>query len=266
LTEEKLCIYAVIPARNEKDRIERALLALKEQTLSLSGIIVVDDGSTDRTAEIAAHYAEVIRLPSHEESYVGRPELAAVLNEGLRRVPEDCNYVLILNADHILPKVYLKSLIERMIKEDVKMASGYIKGEPYNPEIPRGSGRVCDFRIFKSIGFFPVNWGWESYIIFKFMQMGHKVKCYKDIDGGDARPTSINRRKLFYYGKGMKALGYDFKYAVGRAIINRSWSMIRGYFSRDVKVYEDIIYFVREWQRKIFWKRVKSIFKAGGRI
>lgn len=150
-----------------------------------------------------------------------------------------------------------------MIKENVKMASGYVRGEPYNPEMPIGSGRVCDFGIFKSIGFFPVNWGWESYVI--FMQMGYKVKCYKDIDAGDARSTSINRRKLFYYGKGMRALGYDFKYAIGRAIINRSWSMIRGYLSRDIKVYEDIIHFVKEWQRKIFWKRIKSIFKAGGR-
>lgn len=33
--EGKLCIYAIIPARNEEDRIERALLALKGQTLSV---------------------------------------------------------------------------------------------------------------------------------------------------------------------------------------------------------------------------------------
>ncbi|MBS7612571.1 hypothetical protein KEJ27_10315, partial [Candidatus Bathyarchaeota archaeon] len=144
-----------------------------------------------------------------------------------------------------------------MIKENVRIASGYIKGEPFHPEMPRGSGRVYDFKLFKSIDFFPVNWGWESYVIFKVMQMGYKVRCYKDIEAGEARPTSMNKRKLFYYGKAMKALGYDFKYAVGRAVFNKSWSMIEGYLSKDVRVYKDIADFVRRWQRENFWKRVK---------
>ncbi|MBS7606181.1 glycosyltransferase family 2 protein [Candidatus Bathyarchaeota archaeon] len=263
--EEKLCIYAVIPARNEEERIERTLLALKEQTFNLTGIIVVNDGSTDRTAKIAARYSEVIDLPPHEESYIGRPELALVLNEGLKRIPDYCDYVLVLGADHVLPRNYIKTIIERMIKEDVRIASGYIKGEPYHPEMPRGSGRIYDFRLLKSIGFFPVNWGWESYVIFKFMQMGYKVRCYRDIEAGEIRPTGMSKRKLFYYGKAMRALGYDFKYAVGRAVINGSWSMIKGYLSKDIKVYEDINDFVREWQRENFWRRVRAILKAGGR-
>lgn len=265
MLREKLCIYAVVPARNEEKKIERALLSLKKQTLNVRGIIIVDDGSVDKTAKVAARYGEVISLPFHEESYVGRPELALILNEGLKRIPDYCDYVLILGADHELPRTYLESIVERMIKENVKVASGYINGEPYHPEAPRGSGRIYDFRLFKSIGFFPVYWGWESYVIFKFMQMGYSVRCYRDVEAGEARPTSMSKRKLFYYGKAMKALGYDFKYVIGRAIINRSWSMIKGYLSKDVQVYEDISDFVREWQRKYFWKRVEAILRAGGR-
>lgn len=43
---------AVIPAYNEEERIGKVLEAVKKSEL-VDGIIVVDDGSTDRTAEVA---------------------------------------------------------------------------------------------------------------------------------------------------------------------------------------------------------------------
>jgi glycosyltransferase involved in cell wall biosynthesis len=225
----------------------------------------VNDGSIDQTAQISEKYADVINLPIHEENYAGRPELAKILNEGLKRVPDNSEYVLILGADQSLPATYIESIVIRMIQDDVKIASGYIKGEPHHPEMPRGGGRIYDFKIFKKIGFFPVNWGWESYVLFKVMQIGYKVKCYRDVDTGDARSTNISKRKLYYYGKGMKALGYDFKYALGRAILNRSWSMFKGYVSKEVQTYKDIAEFARFWQREIFWNRLWRILYHKGR-
>jgi HEPN domain-containing protein len=68
--------------------------------------------------------------------------------------------------------------------------------------------------------------------------------------------------KLYYYGKAMKALGYDFKYALGRVLVNRSLSMLRGYLSKDVEVYDDIAEFVRKWQRNIFLSRAKTILHS----
>lgn len=254
-----LHIYAVVPARNEESRIGLTLESLLKQTLRIEKIIIVDDGSTDRTAEIARQYGEVVSLPSHEKSYTGRPELAHVLNEGLKRIPDDCDYVLIVGADHVLPEDYLEKLIIRMVQEDVKIASGHIKGEPYHPDMPRGSGRLYDFKLLKEVGFFPVNWGWESYVIFKAMQMGFKVKQFKDIDAGRARPTSMDRKKLYYYGKAMRALGYDFLYVLGRSILRRSWSMIKGYLSKDVTRYDDIADFVKKWQRKNFVRRINEL-------
>ncbi|RLG92002.1 hypothetical protein DRO37_09590 [Candidatus Bathyarchaeota archaeon] len=259
LSLDGLRVYAVVPARNEEAYLEATLSSLVRQSLRLSGIIIVDDGSTDGTARVAARYGSVVRLPGHDESYVGRPELAVVFNEGLRRVPDDCDYVLVLGADHVLPPDYLERLISRMIVDDVRVASGYIAGEPYHPEMPRGSGRVYDFKLLKGIGFFPVNWGWESYVLFKFMQMGYAVRCYRDICAGEARRTGRSGRRMYYYGKAMRALGYDFKYAVARALFNRSLSMLRGYLSGDIRVYDDVASFVREWQRRMFWRRVRDV-------
>ena len=74
-------IEAVIPARNEERYIERTLQALVRQTLRPSRIIVVNDGSTDRTAEIAAKYADVVvNLPDRGyRAVIGQREPPSLL-------------------------------------------------------------------------------------------------------------------------------------------------------------------------------------------
>lgn len=61
-------ISVVIPAYNEELYIERVLLDIQNQNLMLQypdwmEIIVVDNESTDRTAEIASQYATVVSAP-----------------------------------------------------------------------------------------------------------------------------------------------------------------------------------------------------------
>lgn len=52
-------ISVIVPAYNEEKKIATTLKRLRE--VHKGEIIVVDDGSTDRTAKIAARYAKVIR-------------------------------------------------------------------------------------------------------------------------------------------------------------------------------------------------------------
>ena len=55
-------ISVIIPAYNEEDRIEKTLVEYSKGLASLGDyeIIVVCDGSKDRTAEIASKYAKVL--------------------------------------------------------------------------------------------------------------------------------------------------------------------------------------------------------------
>ena len=53
-------LYVVMPVHNRRALTERCLAALAEQTVRGFGVIVVDDGSTDGTAEmVASHFPEV---------------------------------------------------------------------------------------------------------------------------------------------------------------------------------------------------------------
>ncbi len=87
-------ISIVMAAYNEEQDIGRALESILEQTLTEWELIVIDDGSTDATANIVRGYAEKdsrIRFFSNETNL----ELSASLNKGIGLAQTD----LIARAD-----------------------------------------------------------------------------------------------------------------------------------------------------------------------
>jgi len=266
-------VIAVVKARNERENISETILSLKRQTLPLEQIIVVNDGSTDGTGELARELGcIVVDLPYHKESYVGKPELAERINVGLKLAGErDPDYVLTLDADHPLPENYVERLVKRMeANAKLVVASGYIEGEPYVETHPRGSGRLVKASFWKQVNNmqYPVCWGWESWLCFKAMQLGYEARCFKDIRSRVKRPTKEGKTG---YGKAMYALGYDWKYALGRCFLTflkspkAGLKMFWEYIQHENVERLDIADWVNKMQKKRFWSRVWRIIKQGGR-
>ena len=70
----KTKISIVIPARNEEQNLETLLPSLIEQSLAAHEIIVVDDQSSDQTANIAAKFGcRVIRSGDLPDGWFGKP-------------------------------------------------------------------------------------------------------------------------------------------------------------------------------------------------
>jgi glycosyltransferase involved in cell wall biosynthesis len=86
-------ISVVIPAHNAEKYIDEALASVCSQTFSDYEIIVIDDGSTDRTAEIASSYNGVLLLA---QDNLGA---AAARNAGIRAARG--RYVAFLDADDV---------------------------------------------------------------------------------------------------------------------------------------------------------------------
>ena len=87
-------VSVVMPAFDEERFIGEALRSVLAQTYRPVEVIVVDDGSSDRTAGIAAeHGVRVLRLP--------RRGPAAARNAGLRAARGD--YWVIFDADDLMP-------------------------------------------------------------------------------------------------------------------------------------------------------------------
>ena len=273
MTQNKIAI--VIIARNEQDKIEKTLKSIIHQTYSPYRIICIDDASTDQTPQIIKSFSQIefFRSEKQHSSYLGKKELASIINLGLEQVKKDnsIDFVVILGADTILPNDYFSKLIEKMEKdENIVIASGIIAGE-YS-EVSRGSGRMIRTKFWKKIGsLYPVNYGFEAYLVLKAESMGYITKGYSDLVLETQRKTGSKYSAKFYkyYGMAMKSLGYTFLYSLGRSLLlmkKRPMGglyLISGYFSKNVILYEpELRKFVRQTQKnlplKFYLNRVRE--------
>ncbi len=272
----KIKLAVLIPARNEEKIIANTLSNLLEQDLKPYRIIVINDGSTDETGKIISGFknVELIDREKRNVSFLGRKELAETVNVGLRNLhaDKDCQFVMITGADLLFPKNYLANIIERM-KENPKIAvaSGVVENE-FSIE-PRGPGRVirCDF--WRKLDFlYPVNYGWEGYLLLKAQSMGYDVISYPDIIVKTQRKTGtrFDPKRYYYYGIALKALGYTFLYTIMKILLfskqkpRGAYFMLKGYLSNYDELYEhELREYVKKTQHQNMFKPayVKRFFK-----
>ncbi len=99
-------VTIIIPAYNAKSYIRRSLGSALEQTYEKVEIIVVDDGSTDETAEIVKSYGD----PRIKYIYQENQGQGAARNNGIKRSSGD--YITFLDADDR----YLPEKVERQVE------------------------------------------------------------------------------------------------------------------------------------------------------
>lgn len=123
----------IIPAHNEEKNISFCLESLKNQTFRDFRVVVVNDGSKDKTAEIAEkfqQYDERFQLINLEQSeHQPGAKVVRTFNKGLNSQNLDsfqiiCKY----DADIIFPTNYLKK-IQEVFENNSKagMVSGLVK-------------------------------------------------------------------------------------------------------------------------------------------
>jgi glycosyltransferase involved in cell wall biosynthesis len=118
-----------IPAWNEEENLPAVLDGLRER-LPWADVLVVDDGSTDRTAEVAReHGAEVLSLGSNQGLRIG---IAAGYRWALEHGYAFCGRV---DADGQHPPEELLRLLERVRADecDVAVGSRFVSGTGYAP-------------------------------------------------------------------------------------------------------------------------------------
>ena len=242
-------IAVVLTARNEEDNLEKTLQSILNQKLKPYRIIVINDGSTDNTKQVIAKFStiELIDNPKRNESYLARKELAATINQGLYKLHDDkqCQYVLIVGGDLIFPSNYTQDIIKHMKEDQVVISSGSIRDE-FSIE-PLGGGRIVDWDFWKKIGMlYPINYGWEGYLLLKAQSLGYNTKSYPKIviTGQRKTGTRFDPKKYYYYGLALKALGYTSFYTLVKSLLflrkkpRGALYMLKGYFSDYDDLYE----------------------------
>jgi hypothetical protein len=109
-------VAAVIPTWNRRDLLDTLLRNVTEQTRPFEEIIVVDNGSEDDSADLAAAAgAKVLKMGCN----LG---FAAAVNRGIEAA--DADWIAILNNDVTLERDWLAKLLEASAQEEIWFATG----------------------------------------------------------------------------------------------------------------------------------------------
>ncbi len=104
-------VSVIIPAYNEEKFIEQCLLSVRNQTYKQFELIVVDDGSKDRTVEISKKYADLVIKQNHLGCGMAR-------NAGAKAASGDI--LVFIDADMRLHENCIYKLIDPIIKGEHK--------------------------------------------------------------------------------------------------------------------------------------------------
>lgn len=161
-------VSVIIPVFNGECYLDEAIQSVLAQTYCPMEVIVVDDGSTDGSANILKNYGSAIR-------YYYQPNLgqAVAMNQGINLAHGD--YLAFLDADDLwtVNKTMLQ-INAFKINPDVDIVAGYIK-QFFSPELDESftkkikcltelmPGRtlkamLAKREVFDCIGLFETNW------------------------------------------------------------------------------------------------------------
>ena len=123
--------YIVIPSYNEEAFISLTLQSLISQTLLPKKVVVVNDNSTDKTAEIVLAFAKenpFISLVNKTSENVHLPgsKVIQAFQKGFDTLDDNYDIIVKLDADLILPNNYFERISEIFEKDSkVGMAGGF---------------------------------------------------------------------------------------------------------------------------------------------
>jgi biofilm PGA synthesis N-glycosyltransferase PgaC len=123
--------YAVVtPARDDVDGVRRLAACLSAQTVRPQAWVVVENGSTDDTAEVASSLAEqhswirVVRVPAASAPTRAKPIVAAFM-DGLAQLDAPPDVVLKIDADVSFEPDHIPSLLREFTTDPrLGVASG----------------------------------------------------------------------------------------------------------------------------------------------
>ena len=219
--------YIVIPTYNEEKFISLTLQSLVEQTVLPTKIVVVNDGSTDKTEEIVQSF--LIKYPfislvnkSSDAIHLPGSKVIQAFQKGLETLDENFDIIAKLDADLIFPKNYFETIIKHFQSDEkIGMVGGFCyieKDENWilenltDKDHIRGALKAYRKETFHQIGGLKPQMGWDTVDELLCKYYGWKVVTDESLHVKHLKPTGASYDKTARYkqGEAFYTLGYGF--------------------------------------------------------
>ena len=219
--------YIVIPSYNEEALIGLTLQSLISQTVLPSKIVVVNDNSTDRTAEVVLEFAKnnpYISLvnKSSENIHLPGSKVIRAFEKGFETLDDNYDLIVKIDADLIFPTNYFETIIKHFQSDErIGMVGGFCYIEKNGEWILenltdkdhiRGALKAYRKETFQQIGGLKPAMGWDTVdeLLCKFYNW--KVVTDESLHVKHLKPTgaSYNKAARYKQGEAFYSLGYGF--------------------------------------------------------
>lgn len=189
---DKESVSVIIPVYNAEKYVGEAIESVLSQTVQPKEIIIIDDGSTDASAEKVKEYTPDVKLFGQENKGIG-----GARNTGIKKSKGEI--VAFLDSDDLWPTDHLEVLLASL-KEDENMAiaSGHVEqflhdeNEELSSRIPEGQEVMPGYvagaslikrKVFDEVGLFDETLTLAEYVDWfsRAKDAGYPFKLIDDI-------------------------------------------------------------------------------------
>lgn len=171
-------ISVVIPAHNAEKHIGEALRSVANQTYEPHEIIVVDDGSTDGTAELVRNLSDVPAVLLSQSN----SGAAAARNYGIKQAT--CPLIAFLDADDLWVQSKLELQVNALEDAQLDAVFGHVVEFVDGPEAVEGKPIpglspitiLARREIFSRVGLFSTEWCLGEFVDWWARAKEHNVK------------------------------------------------------------------------------------------
>lgn len=203
------------------------LQSLVDQTIQPAKVIVVNDNSTDSTAEIITQFSQKypwIQLVNKQSNAIHLPgsKVIQAFHEGEKHIDDQYDILVKIDADLIFPNQYFETIIRHFQSDaQIGMVGGFCyiekNGEWVLENLTdkdhiRGALKAYRKAAFQQIGGLKPAMGWDTVdeLLCKFYNW--KVVTDQSLHVKHLKPTGANYNKAARYkqGESFYTLGYGF--------------------------------------------------------
>ena len=174
--------YCFFPVRDGESTIKRVTESLINQTIQPSKIIIVEDGSTDKTAiileEFEKKYSNIVKVIHTDSKTRDFKRIPKLWNMCLEK---KFDFHMIAAGDCIFEPEYAEKILSRMSEDqELVIASGDFGSK--KSKAPHGAGRfVKQSWFFANYNKYHEIIGYESEILHKAISQNKRLEIFHDV-------------------------------------------------------------------------------------